>query len=84
MPDAYKARLGVEDLGWGRAAFLLFPSLLRQTDVTATASGIVPDPRGAGVGDANVTLKNPDTGLVRRLKTPSGGGYEFLSVPVGE
>jgi hypothetical protein len=62
---------------------LLCPMLLN-AEVTGTLSGTVSDPSGAAVGDANVTLQNSDTGLVRRLKTGTNGRYEFLSVPVGE
>src|ERR1700738_2305901 len=62
---------------------LLCPMLLN-AEVTGTVSGTVSDPSGAAVGDANVTLQNSDTGLVRRLKTGTNGRYEFLSIPVGE
>jgi hypothetical protein len=62
---------------------LLCPLLLN-AEVTGTISGTVSDPSGAAVADANVTLQNPDTGLVRRVKTMANGRYEFLTVPVGE
>jgi hypothetical protein len=52
--------------------------------VTGTVSGTVLDPSGAAVVNAEVTLRNLDTGLVRTLKTSTSGSYEFLSVPVGE
>ncbi|MBV9301169.1 MAG: TonB-dependent receptor [Acidobacteriaceae bacterium] len=42
------------------------------------------DPTGAAVPRAVVTLRDPDTGLVRRVQTNSTGDYEFLAVPVGE
>ncbi len=62
---------------------LLCPLLLN-AEVTGTISGTVLDSSGAALRDANVTLQNPNTGLVRRAKTGTDGGYEFLSVPVGE
>jgi hypothetical protein len=43
----------------------------------------VVDPSGATVPNAIVTLKNPDTGLTRKVQTDAAGGYAFLSVPVG-
>src|SRR5437588_869179 len=67
----------------GLAVTLLYPLLL-QAEVTGTVSGTVSDPSGAAVGDANITLQNADTGLVRRVKTDNSGRFEFLSVPVGE
>ena len=42
------------------------------------------DPSGAAVPGARVTLRNPDTGLVRNTTTDSTGSYEFLAVQVGE
>src|SRR5215469_14247726 len=53
-------------------------------EVTGTVQGTVLDSTGAAVANANVTLRNLNTGLVRKLKTNADGGYEFLSVPVGE
>jgi hypothetical protein len=46
--------------------------------------GTATDPSGATVPNASVTLKHPDTGLIRRAETDGSGSYEFLSVPVGE
>ena len=53
-------------------------------DVTGSIFGAVTDPSGATVLNASVTLKNPDTGLDRKVQTDTTGRYEFLSVPVGE
>jgi len=53
-------------------------------DVTGSIFGAVTDPSGATVPNASVTLKNPDTGLDRKVQTDTTGRYEFLSVPVGE
>src|SRR4029077_18240630 len=33
---------------------------------------------------ASVTLRNAETGMVRRVQTTAAGSYEFLSAPVGE
>lgn len=53
-------------------------------DVTGSIFGTVTDPSGATLPNASVTLKNPDTGLERKVQTDTTGRYEFLSVPIGE
>jgi Carboxypeptidase regulatory-like domain len=57
---------------------------LLHAEVTAGVLGTVEDPSGAAIPNATVTLKNSDTGLMRRAQTDASGNYEFLSVPVGE
>jgi hypothetical protein len=63
---------------------LILGSQVLLAEVTAGILGTVSDPSGATVPNATVTLKNPDTGLVRRAQTDASGIYQFLSVPVGE
>src|ERR1035437_3780305 len=53
-------------------------------EVTGTVQGTVLDSSGAAVANATITLRNLDNGMVRIVKTSATGGYEFLSVPVGE
>lgn len=53
-------------------------------EVTGGIQGTVTDPSGATVPNATVTLKNPETGLDRRVQTDGSGTYQFLSVPVGD
>ena len=53
-------------------------------DITGIVTGVVKDQSDSAVASAAVTLRNPDTGLARTVKTDSSGTYEFLSVPVGE
>ncbi len=65
------------------ASFLWIAQPLR-ADVTGTILGTVTDPSGAAVPNAAVTLRNPDTGLNRKVSTDASGSYEFLVVPVGE
>ena len=36
------------------------------------------------MANARVTLKNPDTGLVRKVQTDASGSYEFLNLPVAD
>ncbi|MBV8476113.1 MAG: TonB-dependent receptor [Acidobacteria bacterium] len=70
-------------LGFALVVTLFLPLLL-QAEVTGTISGTVTDSSGAAIANVVVTLNNTDTGLVRSIKTDISGGYEFLSVPVGE
>src|SRR5580698_6397130 len=48
-----------------------------------TITGVVQDPTGAVVGNANVTLTNVDTGLVVKAKADGGGVYGFSPVKIG-
>lgn len=67
-----------------RAAFLMGTANLLLADITGSISGVVRDESDASISGARVTLRNPDTGLDRAVKTDPSGLYEFLSVPVGE
>ncbi|MGA8029924.1 MAG: carboxypeptidase-like regulatory domain-containing protein [Bryobacteraceae bacterium] len=51
--------------------------------VAASLSGIVTDPSGAIVSNAAITVKNEDTGAVRRSATNSAGLYQVTALPVG-
>jgi hypothetical protein len=46
-----------------------------------TVSGLVVDPNGAVVPNANVTISNPVTGYTRTLTTDADGSFRFLDVP---
>jgi hypothetical protein len=46
-----------------------------------TVSGVVVDPNGAVVPNANVTISNPVTGYTRTLTTDADGSFRFLDVP---
>lgn len=62
---------------------LIFSSAVIRAAVTGTILGRVTDPSGAAIPGAAVTLRNPNTGLVRTTKTDATGNFEFLLVPVG-
>jgi hypothetical protein len=50
---------------------------------TASLTGIVTDPQGAGVPNATVTVKNKATRIESTANTDDSGYYTFASLPVG-
>ena len=50
---------------------------------TASLTGIVTDPQGAGVPNATVTVKNKATTVESSANTNDSGYYTFASLPVG-
>src|SRR5262249_25246798 len=53
-------------------------------NITGSISGIVKDPSGAVVANANVVLTNTDTGIaVRTVKTNGAGEYSAPLLPIG-
>ena len=51
--------------------------------ISATLTGAVTDPSGAAVSGAGVSLKNLETGGVRRATSDQAGRYQFFALPVG-
>jgi hypothetical protein len=51
--------------------------------VTAAISGTVEDASGAAVRGATVTVKNPETGVIRVVTTDEAGNYAVFSLAVG-
>src|ERR1700728_320160 len=51
--------------------------------VTGGISGTVRDPQGAVVPDANVQLRNVQTGVIQTIVSDSAGFYSFPAVDVG-
>lgn len=64
------------------AAILCF-STLALGDVTGAILVVVTDPTGAAVPNAQITLRNSETGFVSHATTDATGAYEFLAIPVG-
>ncbi len=66
-------------------AFLVGPCLLKAQDLTTTASitGTVVDSTGAILADATVKISGVDNGVVRTIKTSSGGTYAVPLLPPG-
>src|SRR5947207_12541489 len=50
---------------------------------TASLTGLVTDPSGAPVSDANVTLTNTATNVAQTTQTGAAGYYEFPVIQVG-
>ena len=51
--------------------------------VTASLTGRVEDPSGAGIPETNVTVTSLETGATRTVTSDEGGSYQILSLPVG-
>ena len=66
-------------LGFG----CLLPRVAIAQQATASVNGAVEDPTGAVIPNAQVQLKNVDTGVVRSTTTNSKGIYAFPSVVPG-
>ena len=69
------------DKWWVRAVFLILvistlsPNVMRAQEAGGNIVGAVTDPSGAAVGNAQVTIKNTGTGVVRNVTTNSEGLY---------
>jgi hypothetical protein len=50
---------------------------------SASISGKISDPTGAGLSAASVTVTSIDTGATRTATTDSDGNYKLLSLPIG-
>ena len=70
--------------------FLILCGLLLMTarhglaqQASANVNGVVSDPTGAAVPNAEVSLTNVDTSVARSTRTNSDGAYVFLNVVPG-
>jgi hypothetical protein len=74
---------------WYLTALFIFSSLLALTSIaraqqaSATVNGVVSDPSGAAIPDAQINLINVNTTIVRSTKSNSDGAYAFLNVIPG-
>ena len=63
-------------------AGMMSPAALAQQG-TANVTGVVKDPSGAAIANAQIELTNVNTGVVRKTATSTDGIYEFPSVVPG-
>ena len=64
-------------------ASLLLPAAANAQVVGGTISGIITDPAGAVVPEAQITIRNQETGGERHLLSDAAGAYAAPSIPVG-
>ena len=63
--------------------FVLLASAAAWAGITGSISGLVTDPSGAVVVDAQVTAIETQTGIRRETVTDSKGFYDFPTLPIG-
>jgi hypothetical protein len=61
----------------------LMPSIAMAQEATATVNGTVKDQTGAAIPNAQVALRNADTGVVRTTSTNGDGVHDFPSITPG-
>ncbi len=64
-------------------ALLLRPVSIRAQDATGSVAGVVSDPSGAVVQQANVTVTNTGTQVAQRTLTNTNGFYQVSHLPIG-
>src|ERR1039457_1434614 len=81
MPD--KARFILIGLAvFALAVYMVTPTAFGQ-QATASITGLVTDPSGAPIANANVTARDADRGTTWPTHTNSEGLYSFPTLPVG-
>src|SRR5271170_1467847 len=65
------------------AASLLLATASNAQIVGGTISGVITDPAGAVIPDAQITIRNQETGGERHLVSDAAGAYAAPSIPVG-
>src|SRR5580658_7548878 len=63
---------------------ILLPAGLLAQDATGKITGVVTDPSGAVVANADVTVTNRETNFSKDVKTDSAGVYQVLLLPIGK
>ncbi len=74
----FSFRLGILGLG------LLLAAVASWATITGSISGIVTDPTGAVIPNAEVSVTNEGTSISQTVRTDSLGAYSFLAMAVGE
>ena len=66
------------------AVSVLSPDALwAQGETTSAVVGSVTDPTGAAIAGAKVTIRSPDNGLSRSVKTDNAGRFNFPQLKPG-
>ena len=79
-----RCHVGVRILLYLLLGISITPSLTSlQAQTSAILSGVVTDPSGASVANAEVTATNVDTGIVRSTLSDASGHFRFFAVPLG-
>src|SRR5229473_8394845 len=83
MNQRIKNRLLVLVLLAGVAGWTVAPRIAWGQQVTAAITGVVTDPSGAPIANANVTAADTLRGTVWRTQTNDSGAYNLPRVPIG-
>src|ERR1017187_832139 len=59
------------------------PPVVRAQQASATVNGVVSDPTGAAIPNAQISLTNVNTAVTRSTKANGEGAYAFLNVVPG-
>src|SRR5579864_7856846 len=68
---------------FGIAVFILLTLGVASASITGSISGVVTDPSGAVVAEANVVATNTQTGIRTTVTTDSKGFFSLPALPVG-
>src|ERR1700745_528907 len=84
----FQQRVGIRIARSSRLGAFLALSLMCvpavSAQVSATLSGAVTDPSGAGVAGADIGGRNLETGEIRNTQTGAVGRYQAFALPIGE
>jgi hypothetical protein len=73
----------LKKLGLGWAVFCAATIALAQGITTGTVQGVVSDPSGAVVPNAQIQLRSNSTGLQLSSQSGGDGSFKFFAVPIG-
>ena len=61
----------------------LSPATIKAQTLYGTIAGQVQDQQGAAIGRAEITVRNVETGAVRKVNADDSGAYQVTSIPPG-
>ena len=59
------------------------PSVVQAQTLYGNIQGQVQDQQGAAIGKAEITVRNTETGAVRKVNANDTGAYQVSSIPPG-